>query len=139
MKTETIRLPEELFKQWLEDEVNKIENMDLLGIENRILELQQIIFEARTRMSKAHEKRIKLQGKDWADNSKSISDPSFRVDYEADRRKEKAPSAPKEKKDLQAAAGIDKDKLKAIIQAKMLEKKNAAIAAKKASEGEVKS
>lgn len=137
MKTEKISLPEELFKAWLEDETNKVENMNLEELSIRIIELEKIKFEQNTRLSVAHIKRVKLQGANWIDNSKSISDPNFVVDYDKDPRKRKAPSEPRakmskeEKQDqLNDAAGIDAKKLKEAIKAKMLE-----IAARKKAEG----
>lgn len=128
MKTEKISLPEELFKSWLEDETNRVDKLTADEIQGRIMELEKLIFESKTRLSIAYQKKIKLQGSDWATNSNAISSPDFRVDYEKDQRDRKPkPAGPKQTKEekastLQAAAGIDPEKLKAIIKAKMLEK-----------------
>jgi hypothetical protein len=128
MKTEKISLPEELFKSWLEDETNRVDKLTTEEIQGRIMELEKLIFESKTRLSIAYQKKIKMQGSDWALHSNSISAPDFRVDYEKDQRdrKPKAPAIKQTKEEksqtLQAAAGIDPEKLKAIIKAKMLEK-----------------
>ena len=136
MKIDKINLPEELFKAWLEDETNKVENMTFEELSVRILELEKIKFEQNTRLSVAHIKRSKLQGADWAENSKAISSPNFVVDYDKDPRKRgKSEPKPKitaeeKKAQLQDAAGIDPKLLKEAIKAKMLE-----IAARKKAEG----
>lgn len=125
MKTERVNLPPELYKAWLEEETNKVANLSATEIEGRILELEKMIFESKTRLSIAHQKRITLMGKDWADNSRAISSPDFRVNYEKDQR-EKKPVVKKTKEEkaatLNDAAGIDTNKLKELIKAKMLER-----------------
>jgi hypothetical protein len=137
MKTDKVSLPEDLFKSWLENETNLIESMTAEQIQDRIIELEKIIFESKTRLSVTHQKRIKLQGADWAANSKSISAPDFRVSYDKDVRKRPTPSTVKATKEerqaqLQDAAGIDKDKLKKLIKEKMLAKAREAMAKGKA-------
>jgi endogenous inhibitor of DNA gyrase (YacG/DUF329 family) len=127
MKTEKINLPEELFKSWLEDETNRVDKLTAEEIQGRIMELEKIIFESKTRLSIAYQKRIKLMGSDWADNSKAISSPDFRVNYDKDpRKKDSTPVIKKTKEEkaasLQEAAGIDPAKLKEIIKQKMLER-----------------
>jgi len=131
MKTEKVSLPEELYKSWLEDETNRIETMNAEQIQERIMELEKIIYESKTRLAITHTKRIKLQGADWVSNSKAISDPSFKVEYDKDVRKRPSPGqvrATKEERQTQLheAAGIDKEKLKALIKEKMLAKARAA-------------
>lgn len=136
MKTEKINLPEELFKAWLEDETNKVDKMSLEELSSRIIELEKIIFEQKTRLSVTHQKRIKLQGSAWSENMKAITDPNFVVNFDSDPRtrnkKESKPKVSKEDKQaqLQEAAGLDPKKLKEAIKAKMAE-----IAARKKAEG----
>lgn len=142
MKSEKIQLPESLFKAWLEDETAKIAEMnDALAIHNHIIGLEQTIFEAKTRLSVSRAKQVKLMGADWAENSRSISDPNFVVNYESDPRnkKEKSESKPRVSKEekqanLHQAAGIDINKLKAAIKEKM--KAKAIAAALKVAKGE---
>ena len=126
MKSEKIDLPEALYKSWLEDETNKIVDMDLIQIEQRILALQTVMFEARTKLSITYQKKFKLLGSEWADNSKAISSPDFRVNYDSDQRTKREPrlKMTKEEKDASRteAAGIDPVKLKEIIKRKMLER-----------------
>jgi len=122
MKVEKINLPEELFKSWLEEETATVDSLDELGVHNRIIELERIIFESNTRLSVAHTRRIKLQGADWVANSKAISQPNFKVNFDGDRRaKPKVAKQSKEEKSQQLhdAAGIDRVKLKELIKKKM--------------------
>lgn len=125
MKTEKISLPKELYQSWLEDETNKIEPMNATQIEERIREIEQLIFESKTRLSITYQKRIKLMGADWADNSRAISAPDFRVNYDKDQR-DRTPKVKMTKEEKQTrqteAAGINPDKLKELIRAKMLER-----------------
>ena len=130
MKTERINLSEELFKSWLEDETNKVEAMTTVEeIQAHIMMLEQIVFEQKTRLSVAHQKRIKLQGPNWAENSKAISDPTFKVNYDKDPRekKESKPKAPKLSKEekqnkLMESAGVNVNALKEAIKRKMAAK-----------------
>jgi hypothetical protein len=125
MKSEKINLPEELFKSWLEDETNKIENLSAEEITERIMTLEKLIFESKTRLSIAYQKKIKLMGSDWAANSVAISSPDFRVNYDKDQRvREPRIKQTKEEKAAKQteAAGIDPVKLKELIKQKMLER-----------------
>lgn len=125
MKTEKIELPKELYQSWLENETNTIEAMDATQIEGRIRELEQLIFESKTRLSITYQKRIKLMGADWADNSRAISAPDFRVNYDKDQRA-RTPTVKKTKEEKHAdkmeAAGIDPNILKELIKKKMAER-----------------
>ena len=125
MKSEKISLPEELYKSWLEDETNRVDSLSAEQTAERIMELEKIIFESKTRLSIAYQRRIKLQGADWADNSRAISAPDFRVNYDKDQR-EKRPTVKltKEEKAVRQteAAGINPEKLKELIKQKMLER-----------------
>lgn len=125
MKSEKVNLPEELFKSWLEDETNKVENLSPEEITERIMTLEKLIFESKTRLSIAYQKKIKLMGSDWAANSVAISSPDFRVNYDKDQR-DRTPRLKQTKEEKAAkqteAAGIDPVKLKELIKQKMLER-----------------
>jgi hypothetical protein len=125
MKSERINLPEELYKSWLEDETNRVDALSTEQVGERIMDLEKLIFESKTRLSIAYQRKIKLQGADWAENSKSISSPDFRVNYEKDQRnREPRVKQTKEEKAAKQteAAGIDPQKLKELIKQKMLER-----------------
>lgn len=117
-------IEKEVYKKWLEDEVNLVADMTLEQIQDRIMELELKQFEIRTKLSRAHERRQSLLGKQWSEYSQSISSPDFKVNLEADPRKRtKKEAKPKlSKKDkLQQAmsdAGIDMTKLLEAIQKK---------------------
>ena len=125
MKSEKIELPKELYQSWLEDETNRVEALTLEQIQARIFDLEKIIFETKVRVSIANDKKMKLIGKDWANNSRAISSPDFRVNYDVDQR-ERTPKVKQTKEEKAAkqteAAGIDPVKLKELIKQKMLER-----------------
>lgn len=123
MKSEKVELPKELYQSWLEDETNRVDTLSLEQVQARIFDLEKIIFETKVRVSIANDKKMKLIGKDWANNSKAISSPDFRVNYDVDQR-DRTPKVKQTKEEKAAkqteAAGIDPVKLKELIKAKML-------------------
>lgn len=139
MKREEIKIDSELYKQWLEGkvtELDKIEEGELdqeklrEAIENRIIELERIQFFNRREVSLLHERRQKIVGAAWGKKSESISDKSFTVNLDVEKKpKEKKEKGETGKKGL-AAINIDPI---------ALAKKIAEIKARKKAEAEAKS
>lgn len=116
-----------LYKAWLEEVENEIQNKDIKQIEEYILMHQRMAFKEKVQIRVAHAKREKMLGREWHDASKNLSDPNFKVNFDADPRKETKARAPKQSKEekntaLLTSAGIDMEALKANLKAKMLEK-----------------
>lgn len=122
-----IKIPKDLYVSWLNDELAKLQDLSLDEVTNRILELQKLSYEVRTRLGRAFEMREVKLGADFkASRDSLITEPNFKVTMEGDPRDKKPkvkvePKPRKTKAERDAALfddlGIDMDALAASIAA----------------------
>lgn len=124
-----IKIPKDLYISWLNDELELICDLSLEEVTQRILVLQQLSYEVRTKLGKAFEIREEKLGADFKKRrDELVTEPNFKVTMEGDPRfktKSDRPKVKVEKKskadrnaDLFGSLGIDMDALTAAIKAK---------------------
>lgn len=131
MEKHKIEISEELYKQWLNDELVKLHDMTVPEIEERIRNYQTNTFELKTRLGAAFRTREEKLGNEFrAGRDALITEPNFQVVFQGDTkaRKTKATGEKKEpkaklsseekKKKLIADSGIDLAALRAALKAK---------------------
>ena len=109
----------ELYKQWLMDRTQAIENMTREDIEKRVHEIIEIQFYANRETAMLSQKWDKLNGRKgippWlkADRDKLITNPSISVNYDGEPRKRDKVKKDKVKKvyDLNELVGVDMEEL----------------------------
>jgi hypothetical protein len=82
-----IDIPVELYTKWLNDELVKLNEMDIEAIEARIIQLQTETFEKKTQLGAAFKVRLEKLGQDFkAGRDSLITEPNFQVLFQSDPR-----------------------------------------------------
>jgi hypothetical protein len=131
MEKHKIEISEELYKQWLNDELTKLHELTVPEIEERIRNYQTNTFELKTRLGAAFRMREEKLGNEFkAGRDALITEPNFQVTFQGDvksrktkatgEKKESKPKLSKEekKKKLIEDSGIDLAALRAALKAK---------------------